>query len=160
VGKTNPEQKKGTGKKKACCLTLFSRYRAHRTLRGTWGEPPDQMEKQVFGKKERVRRRKDYLNIYKRGRRIHSDNFTVILSPNPSGEKRLGIAVSKKVGNAVKRNRIKRLLREFFRLNKDQLPDSKDMVIIAKKDVSPLKYRDVCLELADIFKKKQRPCEF
>jgi len=82
------------------------------------------------------------------------------LSPNPSGEKRLGIAVSKKVGNAVKRNRIKRLLREFFRLNKDQLPDSKDMVIIAKKDVSPLKYRDVCLELADIFKKKQRPCGF
>jgi len=118
------------------------------------------MEKQVFGKKERVRRRKDYLNIYKRGRRIHSDNFTVILSPNPSGEKRLGIAVSKKVGNAVKRNRIKRLLKEFFRLNKDQLPDSKDMVIIAKKDVSPLKYRDVCLELADIFKKKQRPCGF
>jgi len=112
------------------------------------------MEKQSFGKKERVRKRKNYLSIYQGGVRVHSNNFTVILNPNPSGEKRLGVAVSKKVGNAVKRNRIKRLLREFFRLNKDRLPDSKDMVIIAKKDVSLLKYQDVCLELADLFKKK------
>ena len=112
------------------------------------------MEKQSFGKKERVRKRKNYLSIYQGGIRVHSNNFTVILNPNPSGKKRLGVAVSKKVGNAVKRNRIKRLLREFFRLNKDRLPDSKDMVIIAKKDVSLLKYQDVCLELADLFKKK------
>ena len=81
------------------------------------------------------------------------NNFTVILSPNPSGEKRLGVAGGKKVGNAVKRNRIKRLLREFFRLSKDRLPDSKDMVIIAKRDVSSLKYQDVCLELAGLLKK-------
>ncbi|MCK4534797.1 MAG: ribonuclease P protein component [Syntrophobacterales bacterium] len=112
------------------------------------------MEKQSFGKKERVRKRKDYLKIYQRGVRVHSSNFTVILNPNPSGEKRLGVTVSKKVGNAVKRNRIKRLLREFFRLNKDRLPDSRDVVIIAKKDASSLKYQDVCLELADLFKKK------
>ena len=112
------------------------------------------MEKQSFEKKERVRKRKNYLNIYQRGVRVHSSNFTVILNPNPSGEKRLGVTVSKKVGNAVKRNRIKRLLREFFRLNKDRLPDSRDMVVIAKKDVSALKYQDVCLELASLFKKK------
>ncbi|MEA3486432.1 MAG: ribonuclease P protein component [Thermodesulfobacteriota bacterium] len=112
------------------------------------------MEKQSFGKKERVRKRKSYLNIYQRGVRVHSSSFTVILSPNPSGEKRFGVAVSKKVGNAVKRNRIKRLLREFFRLNKDRLPDSRDVVIIAKKNVSSLKYQDVYLELADLFKKK------
>ena len=106
------------------------------------------------GKKERVRKRKNYLDIYRRGRRVHSNNFIVILSPNPLGEKRLGVAVSKKVGNAVKRNRIKRLLREFFRLNKDRLPDSKDLVIIAKRDVPSLKYQDVCLELAGLFQKK------
>ncbi|MCD6486643.1 MAG: ribonuclease P protein component [Syntrophobacterales bacterium] len=112
------------------------------------------MEKQSFGKKERVRKRKNYLSIYQNGARVHSSNFTVILSPNPSGGKRLGVTVSKKVGNAVKRNRIKRLLREFFRLNKDRLPDSRDVVIIAKEDVSSLKYQDIYLELANLFKKK------
>jgi len=112
------------------------------------------MKKQAFGKTERVRKKKNYVTIYQKGVRVHSSNFTVILNPNPSGEKRLGLAVSKKVGNAATRNRIKRLLREFFRLNKDTLPDSKDMVIIAKKDVSSLKYRDVCLELTDLFQKK------
>jgi len=112
------------------------------------------MKEQSFGKKERVRKRQQYLDIYRRGGRLHSRNFIVILSPNPSGEKRLGVAISKKVGNAVQRNRIKRLIREFFRLNKDGLPDSKDMVIIAKKDVSSLKYQDVCVELTDLLRKK------
>ena len=112
------------------------------------------MNKQSFGKKERVRKRTQYLDIYRRGGRVHSNNFIVILSPNLSGGKRLGVAVSKKVGNAAQRNRIKRLLREFFRLNKDGLPDSKDMVIIAKNDVSSFKYQDVCLELTNLLRKK------
>ena len=112
------------------------------------------MKKQSFGKKERIRKRSQYLDIYRGGGRVHSNNFIVILNPNPSGEKRLGVAVSKRVGNAAQRNRIKRLLKEFFRLNKDGLPDSKDMVIIAKKDVSSLKYYAVCLELADLLSKK------
>ncbi len=112
------------------------------------------MKEQSFGKKERIRKRKQYLDIYRRGGRLHSHNFIVVLSPSPSGEKRLGVAVSKKVGNAVKRNRIKRLLREFFRLNKEGLPDSKDMVIIAKKDVSSLTYQGVCFELAGLLNKK------
>lgn len=112
------------------------------------------MKEQSFGKEERIRKRKQYLNIYRRGGRLHSNNFIVILNPNPSGEKRLGVAISKRVGNAVQRNRIKRLVREFFRLNKDGLPDSQDMVIIAKKDVSSLKYQDVCMELTDLLRKK------
>ena len=115
------------------------------------------MKKQSFGKTERIRKRTEYGTIYRRGERVHSNSFTVILSPNARGDTRLGVAVNKRIGNAAKRNRIKRLVREFFRLNKDVLPDSKDMVVIAKKDVSSLKYRDVCLELGGLVTKKQCP---
>lgn len=105
------------------------------------------METQTFGKDERVRKRLDYLRIYDQGKRIYSKRFTIIICRNQSGLRRLGTTVSKKTGNAVQRNRIKRLLREFFRLNKSRLPASSDIVIIAKKGILPLTYSDVYREL-------------
>ena len=133
---------------------IFSTGRLSLEYISATGVTPNRMKKQSFGKAERIRKRTEYVNIYRRGERVHSNSFTVILSPNARGDTRLGIAVNKRIGNAAKRNRIKRLVREFFRLNKDVLPDSKDMVIIAKKDVSFLKYRDVCLELGGLVTKK------
>ncbi len=109
------------------------------------------MKKHSFGKRDRIRKRKDFLRIYQKGIRTSSKNFITILSSNQTGTRRLGITVTKSVGNSVKRNRVKRLLREFFRLNKDKLPDSQDMVIIVKKDIPFLKYQDVCAELKDLF---------
>lgn len=105
------------------------------------------MESQTFGKDERIRKRQDYLRIYQQGVRRNSARFTIITCRNPTGVRRLGMTVSKKTGNAVQRNRIKRLLREFFRLNKSRLPVSQDIVIIAKRGILPLTYRDVRTEL-------------
>jgi ribonuclease P protein component len=105
------------------------------------------MDTQTFGKDERIRKRQDYLRIYEQGGRIYSKRFTIILCRNSSGIRRLGMTVSKKTGNAVQRNRIKRLLREFFRLNKSRLPASQDIVIIAKRGILPLTYGDVYQEL-------------
>jgi ribonuclease P protein component len=105
------------------------------------------MESQSFQPEERIRNRQDYLRIYDQGKRVYTRNFTIITCPNQAKIRRLGTTVGKKVGNAVKRNRIKRLLREFFRLNKNSLPAAHDIVIIAKKGVSRLAYKDVYAEL-------------
>ncbi|MEW6332891.1 MAG: ribonuclease P protein component [Thermodesulfobacteriota bacterium] len=101
----------------------------------------------TFGKEERVRKRQDYLRIYEQGTRYHSRRFTVITCRNPAGVRRLGMTVTKKAGSAVQRNRIKRLLREYFRLNKFRLPAEQDIVVIAKKGILPLTYNEVRLEL-------------
>lgn len=108
------------------------------------------MKKQSFGKDERILKRKDFTAVHERGRRFFSENFIVLLSPNSSGVRRLGLTVGKKVGIAVRRNRIKRLLREFFRQNKDRLPPGQDMVIIARKDTSSRTYDEVRRELEDL----------
>ena len=122
-----------------------------RTGQGQVGEAPGKgrydMESQTFGRDERIRKRQDYLRIYQQGVRRTSARFTIITCRNRTGVRRLGMTVSKKAGNAVQRNRIKRLLREFFRLNKSRLPASQDIVIIAKRGILPLMYRDVCTEL-------------
>jgi ribonuclease P protein component len=112
------------------------------------------MEKQSFGKHERICKRSDYLTIYEQGVRSYSKHFTIIACRNQEGNSRLGITVTKKVGSAVQRNRIKRLLREFFRLNKSRLLSSQDIVIIAKKDAYALTYQDVCRELETLLTKK------
>lgn len=112
------------------------------------------MEKQTLGKLERIRKRKQYLIIYQQGRRSYSENFTTVVCQNQIGIKRLGITASKKVGGAVKRNRAKRLIREFFRLNKSSFLASHDFVIIVRRDISSLTYQDVFGELENLLIKK------
>lgn len=97
---------------------------------------------------ERLRRQRDFQVALRDGRRRHTKHFTIILRPNALKFSRLGVTVSKKVGNAVKRNRVKRCLREFFRLHKHELPPSHDLVIVAKKGAAALAYDNVREELA------------
>jgi len=108
------------------------------------------MVSETFRKTEKILKRKDYLAIYQRGVRSYTRNFVVVKSRNETGVKRLGISVPKKTGSAVKRNRLKRLIREFFRLHKNRITDSQDIVIITRKGIPyTLTYWDVCQELKD-----------
>jgi ribonuclease P protein component len=69
----------------------------------------------------------------------------------------LGLAVTRRLGKAVRRNRVRRLLREFFRRHKSQLPP-RDLVIMAKKGAAELNYPQVAAELGRLlFRREQDP---
>jgi ribonuclease P protein component len=86
-----------------------------------------------FPKSARLRKRPQFLRLSQSGKKNHTPNFVVICDNNDCGETRLGITVSGKVGNAVVRNRIKRLVREFFRRRRHDLAPGLDILVIAKK---------------------------
>jgi len=114
------------------------------------------MEKKSYRKLERITKTSRFRAIYQQGDWKASRNFTTITCPNDQGIKRLGITVSKKAGNAVRRNRIKRLVREFFRLNKVLFPEGCDVVVMAKKNMPALSYQEACRELMELFERKAK----
>lgn len=91
--------------------------------------------------------RKDFVNLNRLGRRHHTEHFTLIFMGNGLGFSRLGITVGKRTGNAVKRNRVKRFIREFFRHRKTYFPQGYDIVIAAKKGASDLDFWEIYEEL-------------
>ncbi|MFO7570736.1 MAG: ribonuclease P protein component [Smithellaceae bacterium] len=112
------------------------------------------MKTQSFRHADRVTQKSGYRTIYEQGVRRSSRFFTIITCGNTLGRKRLGITVTKKAGNAVKRNRIKRLIREFFRRNRDLFPQGHDVVVMARKNMPPLTYQDTCKELTKLFERE------
>jgi ribonuclease P protein component len=109
--------------------------------------------KSRFSQADRLHRRREYLAAQACGRRMHTPHFGVCLAP---GERpRLGLVVTKRLGKAVRRNRVKRLVREFFRRHKNVLPLA-DIIIMAKKGAAELSYHEVHEELGRVLLPKTR----
>ena len=104
-----------------------------------------------FPKRARLTRRSEFLSLSRQGKKVYTSHFVILSKANDKGENRLGITVSARVGNAVVRNRIKRLLREFFRHYSRELPASRDIVIIARKEAGELSLDEVTKELKGAF---------
>jgi len=112
------------------------------------------MKEQSYRKLERVTNHSRYRAIYQQGMWRGSRYFTTIMCCNDRETKRLGITVTKKAGNAVRRNRIKRLVREFYRLNKSLFPVSHDVVVMAKRNMPLLTYQQAFRELTELLTRK------
>jgi ribonuclease P protein component len=108
----------------------------------------------TFSREERIRRRADFHRILKEGEKFDSPYFQISISPNRLPQRRLGLTVGKNIGSAVRRNRVKRMIRDFFRLNKEALPGSSDVVVKAKPGAARLNFRQVSEELKGLFKER------
>ncbi len=84
-----------------------------------------------------VRRGADFQRAYRRRCTASDGRLLVFGCPNGLAYPRLGLSVSRKVGKAVVRNRWKRLLREAFRLSRQQLPVGIDLVVIPRRGAEP-----------------------
>ncbi|MCU0676744.1 MAG: ribonuclease P protein component [Myxococcota bacterium] len=115
---------------------------------------------ETFGAADRVRRRGEYRRIQSRGTKVHSRRFLWMVHPSLVGadHARLGVVVTKKLGSAVRRNRIKRVLREVFRRHRELFPSASDVVAIAKHglDVDALGFHDLVEEVRSARSNLQR----
>src|SRR3990167_2908820 len=96
------------------------------------GEKGLAMPEKTFTKEERLRKRRDIDKVFKEGRAFKGAIFNAYVLRNSLGHPRIGIVVGRKFGGAVQRNRIKRLLRESYRLNKGLVGEGIDMVLLPK----------------------------
>lgn len=81
----------------------------------------------------KLRRRAEFTRVYEQGRRFRGRFMTCFALPNELGSARLGISASQKIGNAVARNRAKRLVRELFRRHKPLT--GIDIVVIPRREM-------------------------
>ncbi|HKK52704.1 MAG TPA: ribonuclease P protein component, partial [Myxococcota bacterium] len=100
---------------------------------------------------------RDFRRVMRSGRRRASQDLVVLTcrrdgrsgqgealdSDSTRGSRRLGITASRKVGDAVRRNRFKRRVREWFRRNREELPPSLDLVVIARRSGAQLDSREL-----------------
>lgn len=110
-----------------------------------------------FPQARRIRKRDDYQAVYHGGVRLGAKHFTVFALATGSGSpSRIGLTVTRKIGNAAARNRCKRLLREAVRKNWSLLPDGLDVVLHARRSLAEAHARDVENEIVRVLPQAAR----
>ena len=100
-----------------------------------------------------LRKDADFDNVYKRGRSVGERYVVVFYIKNHRDINRTCFLASKKVGNSVRRNRARRLMRESYRLMKDRLPIGYDIIIIARNTITGRTFFEVDKSIKRVFSK-------
>ncbi len=107
-----------------------------------------------MNKRNRIKKDKEFQAVFKKGRSFANRQFVVyILQKEGQEELRLGLSVSKKIGNAVVRNRIKRYIRQVFLELKEELRQDLDYVVIARKPVAEMDFHQSKSSMKHVLKK-------
>jgi len=92
---------------------------------------------------ESLKKNMDFQNVYKNGKSYANKYLVMYVLKNDCNKNRIGISVSKKVGNSVIRHRITRLIRESYRLQEDVFNSSLDIVVIARSTAREVGYKEI-----------------
>lgn len=105
-------------------------------------------------KKNRIKKNEDFQKVFKTGVSQANRQFVMYYLNKPGqGHIRIGLSVSKKIGNAVVRNKIKRMIRQVFTDYKDCIDSEKDFVIIARKPCTDMTYEQFKGSLIHVLRK-------
>ncbi|ETP66975.1 ribonuclease P [Planococcus glaciei] len=105
-----------------------------------------------MNKQQRIKKNTEFQRIFKKGKSFANRQFIVYVLKNDQPEFRVGLSVSKKVGNAVTRNRIKRYIRQTFLELKDDVLANADYVIIARQQAANLDFHESKKSLEHVLK--------
>jgi len=92
---------------------------------------------------ESLKKNRDFQTVYKYGKSAANRYLIMYIYPNQTERNRLGISVSKKVGNSVVRHRLARLIRESYRLNEAEFENSLDIVVVARPQAKDRTYQEI-----------------
>ncbi len=92
---------------------------------------------------ESLKKNQDFRNVYGRGKSCANKYLVMYVLENGTGRNRLGISVSKKVGNSIVRHRLTRLIRESYRLQEERYRCGLDIVVIARASAKERNYHEI-----------------
>jgi ribonuclease P protein component len=109
-----------------------------------------------FPKTLRLLRRYEFLQVQEGGQKLSADCLLALVKRNGRPYTRLGLTVSSKVGNAVVRVRLRRLLRELFRKRRGQWPGGLDVVLVVRSSAKELSFAEMARAFDGVTRKLQR----
>ena len=99
---------------------------------------------------ESLKKYEDFKAVYNEGKSFANKYLVMYVSENSLGKNRIGISVSKKVGNSVIRHHITRLIRESYRLQEDMFNSGLDIVVIARSNAKNASYHEIASALVHL----------